>query len=39
MEICRECPHIQVGFVCGLCKCLMAIKVHKEKAKCPIGKW
>jgi hypothetical protein len=39
LAICRACPHLQKGLVCGKCHCPMALKISKPNAKCPIGKW
>lgn len=27
------------GTVCGLCSCIIAMKVRSKNEKCPLGKW
>lgn len=40
LNICNKCPElIKLTTTCKKCGCFMAIKVHIEKATCPLGLW
>src|SRR4051794_34793847 len=38
LAICRPCPERR-GALCGVCGCVLAIKVRMNFESCPIGKW
>lgn len=38
-RVCRDCPELRAGAVCGKCGCFMKAKVKLAAAECPLGKW
>jgi hypothetical protein len=38
-RLCRDCPELKAGSVCGKCGCFMKAKVKLSAAVCPIGAW
>lgn len=42
LDICKKCDQLKdhLGIMqCDVCNCVMNIKVHFEKMKCPLNKW
>ena len=42
LDICKKCDQLKdhLGIMrCDVCNCIMNIKVHFEKMKCPLKKW
>ena len=40
LAICESCEHLQrPKYRCGLCGCLMKVKVLLPKQKCPDNRW
>jgi hypothetical protein len=40
LGVCHTCPEFQQRMQrCSQCGCFMKMKVHLERAKCPLGKW
>lgn len=37
--ICKYCPRFTAMKICGICNCIMPLKVKFAKAACPAGKW
>ncbi len=37
-EKCSACPRL-MGPLCGVCKCVLAVKIRLKHAKCPIDQW
>jgi hypothetical protein len=37
-KICDSCKD-KKGFICGVCGCVISLKVIPKNQKCPIDKW
>lgn len=38
-NLCKQCEHFTLGFMCNRCGCYMKFKVKLVTATCPLNKW